>query len=253
MEGSGEGIQHFIAADMMQSVLFDLDRTLLDRDTSFRKFVGSQYDKFQQALKHIPKDLYVAKVIALDNYGLVWKDKVYQTVTDELSISALTWQELFTDFDSRIAGYYVPFPDMHESLAELKQGGCSLGLVTNGKGEFQRRTIRALSLNNVFSTIVISEEVGLRKPDPEIFRRALRDLGCEPSRSAYIGDNPETDIVGARGAGMKTIWKRDSAVSSPPETDAIFENLAELPAIIRQLSHNEWTRSARTDPSTGSG
>lgn len=220
---------------MIRSVLFDLDRTLLDRDASFENFVASQYAKFPAALGQIPRDAYISRVIALDNRGALWKDKVYQQIVEEFAITKLSWQELFADFDSRIADHYLPFPLLRETLEALKKEGYSLGLITNGKGEFQMRSIRALGIEYDFKTILISEIVGLRKPDPEIFRQALRNLNCEPQHSVYVGDNPEVDINGARKAGMHTIWKQDDDFAGHVETDATFGELSELPPIIRDL------------------
>ncbi|HEX7036549.1 MAG TPA: HAD family hydrolase, partial [Pseudomonadales bacterium] len=56
--------------------------------------------------------------------------------------------------------------------------------------------------------VVVSEEVGVRKPDAEIFRIAADRLGIAPARSWFIGDNPTIDIVGARDAGFRAIWLR---------------------------------------------
>ena len=54
-------------------------------------------------------------------------------------MTGVTWEELFADFDSHIADSYVPFPGLHEVLAELSQR-YALGIITNGKGEFQQRS-----------------------------------------------------------------------------------------------------------------
>jgi putative hydrolase of the HAD superfamily len=220
---------------MIRAVLFDLDGTLLNRETSFRNFVTSQYAKFETELRHIPREIYVPRVVALDNRGTLWKDKVYQAIVEEFSVSGLTWQELFEDFDSRITDFYVPFPHLRETLDMLKASGYLLGLISNGRGTFQMRSIKALSIEKDFGTILISETVGLRKPDPEIFWQALRNLNCEPHHSVYIGDDPVADIGGACKAGMKTAWKKNRSYTGVLETNAIFEDLAELPSIVRNL------------------
>jgi putative hydrolase of the HAD superfamily len=220
---------------MIRAVLFDLDRTLLDRDASFLNFVVSQYVKFRPRLGHISQADYVSRVVALDDRGALWKDKVYQAIVAEFSITSPSWQELFEDFDSRIADYYIPFPHLREMLDALKATGYALGLISNGRELFQMRSIRALSMEQDFDTILISEAVGLRKPDPAIFRLALQNLNCEPCQGVYVGDHPLADIAGAKKAGMKTVWKKDQEYSGSPEADAIFEDLAELPLILRGL------------------
>jgi putative hydrolase of the HAD superfamily len=220
---------------MIRAVFFDLDRTLLDRDVSFRNFVVSQHAKFKSALGRIPESVYVSRVTALDDRGALWKDKVYARIVEEFAVTDLSWQELLADFETRITDYYLPFPHLVEMLNTLRAAGYPLGLISNGREEFQMRTIRALGIEPYFDVILISEKVGLRKPDPEIFWRALRELQCEARHGVYVGDNPEVDIAGARRAGMKTAWKREAEYRAMVETNAIFDDLMELPDLLRSL------------------
>lgn len=83
---------------MIRAVLFDLDNTLLNRDASVKKFIGLQYERLQKYIEHIPKEKYITRFIELDDRGYVWKDKVYQQLTDELAIDAITWEKLFQDY-----------------------------------------------------------------------------------------------------------------------------------------------------------
>ena len=74
---------------LIKAVLFDFDLTLLDRDASVRKFVATQYERFHFCLSHIPKEKYVSRFVELDERGYVWKDKVYQRLTDEFNINCI--------------------------------------------------------------------------------------------------------------------------------------------------------------------
>lgn len=219
---------------MIRAVLFDLDRTLLDRDTSFAAFAASQYQRFAPRMPGIEAQHYVERLVALDALGSVWKDVVYQQLIAELGINGVTWEELFSDFDAHITYSYVPFPKMHEVLAELSQT-YALGIITNGRGEFQQRTIERLGITHYFKAILISEIEGVRKPDAEIFHRAVTRLGCTPSDSVYVGDNPEADVRAARAAGLKAIWKRNTTFVEPPEANGIIDGLEELPSLLRTL------------------
>ena len=73
-----------------------------------------------------------------------------------------------------------------------------MGLVSNGKTPFQEHNFYALGITDYFSTIVISEAIGLRKPDPAIYLYTCTQLGCNPSDCIFIGDNPKADIEGAK-------------------------------------------------------
>ncbi|WP_353048272.1 hypothetical protein [Planococcus sp. ISL-110] len=63
---------------MIKAVIFDLDGTLLDRDSSLAAFVVEQYNRLSEHLKHIPIDLFIKRLIELDAKGYVWKDRFYQ-------------------------------------------------------------------------------------------------------------------------------------------------------------------------------
>jgi len=58
----------------------------------------------------------------------------------------------------------------------------------------------------LFATIVISEQVGVHKPDPRVFQRALDQLACAGAEAWFVGDHPRNDVLGAAGVGMQPIW-----------------------------------------------
>lgn len=82
---------------------------------------------------------------------------------------------------------------------------------------------------------MVSEAVGLRKPDPRIFQLALERLNSRPEKSLFVGDNPEADIAGARRAGLRTVWMRNSHWSPAGPADAVCEQLSDLPRLIEGL------------------
>lgn len=216
---------------MIRAVLFDLDGTLLDRDRSLRAFVSEQRARFP-ALQRIPEPVYTARFLQLDARGSVWKDVVYQRLLSELGVSGLDWRELLSDYESAFQRSCTPFPHLHEVLDDLRAGGYRLGLISNGRTEFQMRSVRALALESCMDVILISEEEGVRKPDPEIFHRALGRLAVEPAESVYVGDHPDADVRGALKAGMRAVWKYDPAWPEPEEAHARIAGLEELPGLL---------------------
>ena len=99
---------------------------------------------------------------------------------------------------------WVPFPDAVPALERVRDLGLRTGLVSNAS-ELARRVLRNLDMERLFDLIVISEEVGVRKPDPRIFRIALDRACSSPSRALFLGDKPATDIGGAASAGIRGI------------------------------------------------
>ena len=93
------------------------------------------------------------------------------------------------------------------------QRGYALGIIANTITEAEiPNWLEADGLAKYFKTVVLSSKIGLRKPNPEIFWEAARRVGADPSRCAYIGDNPNYDVLGARGAGFGlTILMMDAA------------------------------------------
>jgi len=220
---------------MIKAILFDLDGTLLDRDASIEHFITTQYDRLTP-LKKITKTEYVSRFIELDCRGHVWKDKVYQTIVSEFGLKTVSWEELLDDYDTEFIHSCIPFPNLVETLDILTTQGYLLGIITNGLGTFQKRTIQGLGIEQYFQTILISEVEKVRKPEAEIFLRALRNLGVTPDESVFIGDHPDADVMGAKRIGMKSIWKRDLGWQEPENPDGIIDNLGNLPLMLERLS-----------------
>ncbi len=94
------------------------------------------------------------------------------------------------------------YPDVVPTLERLKSEGYALGLVSNAPpGTVD--VIETLGLRRYLPTIVVSGVVGVSKPNPEIFRIALREAGAEASESLHVGDVYDADVLGARNAGIK--------------------------------------------------
>ena len=221
---------------MRKAVFFDLDGTLLDRDSSVKQFVEAQYDRLNSSLSHIRKATYVDKFIELDCRGHVWKDRVYQSLIQAFGITGMTWQAMLEDYETQFQFACIPFPNLLAMLSELKDEGYLLGVVTNGFGEFQSRSLAGLDIQSCFDTVLISDAEGVRKPQMEIFQRAMQKLDVQAANSTFVGDNPDADIVGARRAKMRTIWKRHSYSPAPKEVDSIIDDLSEIPLILKSFA-----------------
>lgn len=222
---------------MIQAVIFDLDGTLLDRDSSLHNFIDNQYKRLSFALKHIPQQDYINKFIELDCRGHVWKDKVYQILIKEFEIDRVSWQYLLKDYEMEFMNHCIPFPNLLKILNTLRAQNYLLGIITNGREVFQSKSIRGLGIQNYFQTIVVSEAEQIRKPKAEIFHIALSRLMVLAENSVYVGDNPQADITGAKNAGLKAIWKSSQWWTQPAEADRAIDELNEIPITLKQLKN----------------
>lgn len=231
--------------EMIKAVLFDLDGTLLDRDRSIVDFIDKQYDRMNKWVGHIPKNVYISRFIELDSRGYVWKDKVYQQFVDEFQITGVNWEYLLQDYKTEFKNHCVPFPNLHKMLGELRSNKLVLGIITNGYGQFQMDNIKALGIEKYFETILVSEWEGIKKPDPEIFKRGLNQLNVTPDQSVFVGDHPENDVIASKNAGMKSIWKRDFQWDQV-EADFIVTDLADIPSLIKKMNSKASLRAKGT-------
>ena len=96
------------------------------------------------------------------------------------------------------------YPDALPVLKKLKDEGLRVGLVSNATAK-TRRTIEATGLADILDPIIISAEVKCLKPNPKIFRIALEAARARPEEAIHVGDIFESDVAGARNAGMEGI------------------------------------------------
>ena len=109
-----------------------------------------------------------------------------------------------------------------------------LVLVTNGLTSVQRRRFAASPVTEHFSMILISEELGVAKPDPAIFATALARFDLDASRVLLVGDSSSSDMPAATNAGMDFCWVNPQDQPVPPghAPRFIIHSLAELPALL---------------------
>lgn len=95
--------------------------------------------------------------------------------------------------------------------------GCP-GIISNGFKEVQHRKIRSAGIEDYFSAVVLSDDIGVNKPDRRLFDHALEVTGTRAEDSIIVGDNPMTDILGALRAGWgRAIWYNPTGAPTPPE------------------------------------
>jgi putative hydrolase of the HAD superfamily len=216
----------------IKAILFDLDNTILDRTSTFNNFTNSFLKTYFDHLE-LKQEIF-DRIIYLDQDG--YKDKL--ELFSEL-IEELPWKEkpLKTELLDFYSSEYVKNAVLMEHAREIVQHlrkKYKTGLITNGKTLIQYGKIDQLEIRSDFDLIIVSEEAGIKKPDPRIFELALRRLELNPEQCIYIGDHPVNDIEGAAKIGMNTIWMKvnqpwkDGLSAKPLHTIERLNELLEL-------------------------
>jgi putative hydrolase of the HAD superfamily len=125
---------------------------------------------------------------------------------------------------------FTPYPDAAPALADLRSAGLRLAVVSNWDCSL-RGILAEVGLAAALDAVVVSAEVGEPKPGPKPFRRALERLRCGAGEALYVGDSLETDVQGARGAGLPALLLDRAGVRTvDSDVERIF-SLAELPEL----------------------
>ncbi len=129
-----------------------------------------------------------------------------------------------------------------KKLLAQTQPRCKLGLISNfTHAPVIYKSLRKLDLCKHFNAIVVSEEVGWRKPSPEIFQAALTRLQVRAGEVVYVGDSPIEDVKGAKEAGLTTIFvpsqfnKLKDLAQSKQEPTFVSKNLAQVSRSLERL------------------
>jgi putative hydrolase of the HAD superfamily len=126
------------------------------------------------------------------------------------------------------------------TLETLAARGLTLGVVSNimrTPGYVLSQILDRSGLLAPLKVLTFSDECGIRKPDPEIFRLTLRQIGVAPEDAVHVGDDPILDVEGARDAGMAVVQvTADGRATAPVKPDAVIRALHELPAALERLA-----------------
>lgn len=240
---------------LYDTILFDLGGTLIDYRGSVSDWPSMErigmaavhtllngnghkpptLEAFQETCFANLKDAWYAAVRGERN--LVLSDLLQESLASHgVHCDHTLLEQAVQGYTTAISAGARPQDGARELLQALSTSGRRLGLISNTMWPPAAHIadLRRFELYPFFEELVFSAERGVWKPDPQVFDLAMRAVKGRPERTVYVGDNPHDDILGARRAGIRSIWIRTDEY--PPdagrEADAIVDHLLEIPEVL---------------------
>lgn len=198
----------------VQHIFFDLDRTLWDFETNSREALLMAYEHFGLQQWFNDSMQFIKKYEAINDqlWALYRKGQVEKSVLrtkrfgDTLKEAGCWSEPIARD----LGDFYIMespkqkklLPSAAEMLDELNDH-YELHIITNGFDEVQHFKLENCGLDHYFDVVITSDSAGYKKPDERIFFQALTKAKAEAKSSLMVGDDWNSDIIGARSVGMK--------------------------------------------------
>jgi putative hydrolase of the HAD superfamily len=178
----------------------DLDNTLIDRAGAFERWAQG----FVSARGGDAGD--AAWLVAADRDGLEPRERFAAIIAERFGLDSQDEGAILAELRGGLVRELVTDDAVILALRRARAAGWAPFVVTNGTVAQQERKLRHTGLDREVAGWVVSEGVGLRKPDPAIFRFAAEQAGQSLDRGWMIGDSAQADIEGARGVGLSGVW-----------------------------------------------
>ena len=230
----------------IKAVLFDVDDTLFDRKLAQKevcKLIVKQLPRVFDAFdtERVQEEFLKSDQISTDMFS---SGAPSEGLRDKRSRLFLQLLGIGEDYVPTVTELYVrDYPLVHAAMdgaipvVKKLSRKFSVGVVSNGLSDVQYRKLETMGLYNLFSCVVLSEVIGIRKPDPAIFLKAASLIHIKPAECLYVGDSYINDVIGAKNAGMQACWFNSESLEPQDDTikpDFIISKLEELPQLLKK-------------------
>jgi putative hydrolase of the HAD superfamily len=224
----------------IRAITLDLDNTLWPIDPVIRRAEAALWEWLTDNYPRIPATVSPEALIEMREAVIEehWekshdfrflRKKVLEQVADISGYTAELVDPAFEVFD-RARNEVDLYPDVMPGLENLASD-FTLIAVTNGNANLE-----AIGLRHLFDDVVAAAEAGFAKPARQIFDQAIMRSGYSHAEILHVGDHPETDVNGAREAGLRTAWINRNGDDWPddlPEPDAVVTTIPELHDVLQ--------------------
>lgn len=226
-----------------EHIFFDLDRTLWHFEANSHKVLSNIYQHFnlEKTINGVEIFIEKYKEINEDLWALYREDKVSKEELrgKRFSDTLLHFKIPDEGLGDKIGDYYVHhsprqtelFPNTIKVLDYLKEK-YQLHIITNGFEEVQHIKLSESKIADYFQEVILSERVGVKKPHPFIFKKAMSLAKAKSTNSIMIGDDWYADIYGASRVGMDSIYFNPDKVEHNNKVDLQITCLSELLEIL---------------------
>ena len=228
----------------IRGILFDLDFTLVDNDVGWRRLWPAVAERFAARYPGFDPEEFESRSyeFADGHYQLLLRGEIdYDTYRRDYVRHGLEpWGELddelyaaYSDARTRSVDLIELFEDALVTVRALRSRGVKIGILTNGPSELQRRKLRLIGIEHEVDAVAISEEIGVSKPDPEAYERAVAMLELRANEVAMVGDHVVNDVAGALAAGLAAaVWVERRPGEELPDGAHLAQELAEVPKLL---------------------
>ena len=227
---------------MIKGVVFDLDHTLYDRDSSDRVAMGRFYDEFpERIVPGVSRERAQDAIVSAAHRHIYsgWR-AVFACLREEHILQGDFSAFDLTDYFQRtFFTHIVPFPFVPDMFKALRAMNMRVALITNGRRVYQEGKIAALNIAPQFDRILIGDDPNTAKPHPDLFFDMAASLSCLPEELIYAGDNPVNDVDASRRAGYVPVWVRTITpwlYPEIPQPALQVDTVAEIPALVARLN-----------------
>lgn len=219
----------------IKAVIFSVDEVILELSKTLELFLWWNASDYLNLLSD-DCEKYAQRFTELNNNAEYSLQDVYTILIKDFGIYEYTAEHMLQLHTEALPKFSVERRHAPETVSALRSHGLKTGVITNGSSPLQENKLEALGLTDFFDTILISETVGLEKPQPEIFTLACKHLEVAAEECVFVGDDPVADIEGANNAGMFSVFVPTRRYPGCGSANHICRDLRDLISVVIEAS-----------------